>query len=86
MNCDENYGFLDEVKHNLLLLLFFKSSKKNFENIISNCDENYGFVDELRWQGNLQELKMGILIATHVDGHDLGYQFGIGKVLDVMMH
>ena len=86
MNCDDNYGFLDELKHKLLLLLFFKSSKTNFEIIISNCDENYGFLDELRWQGNLQELKMGILIATHVDGHDLGYQFGIGKVLDVMMH
>ena len=41
---------------------------------------------ELRWQGNLQELKVGILIATPVDDNDLGHQFWIGKVLDVEMH
>ena len=37
-------------------------------------------------QGNLQELQVRILIATHVDGNDLGNQFWIGKVLDMVMH
>ena len=39
-----------------------------------------------RWQGNLQEMKVGMLIATPTDDNDLGHQFWIGKVLDVVMH
>ena len=41
---------------------------------------------ETRWQGNLQELKVGMLIATPADDNELGHQFWIGKVLDVVMH
>ena len=41
---------------------------------------------ETRWQGNTQEIKVGILIATPIDDNDLGHQFWIGKVLDVVMH
>ena len=39
-----------------------------------------------RWQGNLQEVKVGMLIATPADDNGLGHQFWIGKVLDVGMH
>ena len=42
--------------------------------------------DEARWQGNLQELKVGMLIVTPGDDNELGHQFWIGKVLDVVMH
>ena len=38
-----------------------------------------------RWQGKLQEMKVGMLIATPTDDNDLGDQFWIGKVLDVVM-
>ena len=41
---------------------------------------------EARWQGNTQEIKVGMLIATPADDNDLGHQFWIGKVLDVVMH
>ena len=41
---------------------------------------------EACWQGNLQEMKVGMLIATPADDNDLGHQFWIGKVLDVVMH
>ena len=41
---------------------------------------------EARWQGNTQEIKVGMLIATPADENDLGHQFWIGKVLDVVMH
>ena len=41
---------------------------------------------ESRWQGNLQELKVGMLIATPTNNNDPGYQFWIGKVVDVVMH
>ena len=41
---------------------------------------------ECRWQGNLQELKVGMLIATPVDNDHLGHQFWIAKVVDVVMH
>ena len=30
---------------------------------------------EARWQGNLQELKVGMLIATLVDDNELGHRF-----------
>ena len=41
---------------------------------------------EARWQGNTQVIKVGMLIATTTDDNDLGHQFWIGKVLDVVMH
>ena len=41
---------------------------------------------EARWQGNTQEIKVGMLIATPADENDLGHQFWIGKVLEVLMH
>ena len=41
---------------------------------------------EARWQGNTQELKVEMLIATPVDENDLGHQLWIGKVLDMVMH
>ena len=34
----------------------------------------------------MQELKVGMLIATPADDNELGHQFWIGKVLDVVMH
>ena len=41
---------------------------------------------EACWQGNMQEIKVGMLIATPVDENDLGHQFWIGNVLDMVMH
>ena len=43
-------------------------------------------VAKARWQGNLQEVKVGMLISTPTEDNDLGQQFWIGKVLDVVMH
>ena len=43
-------------------------------------------VAESRWQGNTQEIKVGMLIARPADENDLGHQFWIEKVLDVVMH
>ena len=34
----------------------------------------------------MQELKVSMLIATPADDNELGHQFWIGKVLDVVMH
>ena len=33
-----------------------------------------------------QEIKVGMLISTPTDDNELGPQFWIGKVLDVVMH
>ena len=41
---------------------------------------------EARWQGNLQELAAGMLIATPADENSHGHQFWIGKILEVLMH
>ena len=41
---------------------------------------------EARWQGDTQEIKVGMLIATPADDNDMGHQFWIGKVLDVVLH
>ena len=41
---------------------------------------------EARWQRNTQEIKVGMLITTPIHENDLGHQFCIGKVLDVVMH
>ena len=41
---------------------------------------------EARSQGNTQEIKVGMLIATPADENDLGHQFWIGNVLEVLMH
>ena len=41
---------------------------------------------EARWQGNTQEIKVRMLIATLADDNDLGNQIWIGKVLDMVMH
>ena len=43
-------------------------------------------VAKARWQGNTQEIKVGILISTPVDENDPLHQFWIGKVLDKVMH
>ena len=39
-----------------------------------------------KWQENLQELKVGMLIATLADDNELGHKFWIGKVLDMVIH
>ena len=41
---------------------------------------------EARWQGNLQEIEAGMLIATPVEDNELGHQFWIGKILDMVLH
>ena len=41
---------------------------------------------EARWQGNLQELAAGMLIATPADENSHGHQFWVGKILEVLMH
>ena len=41
---------------------------------------------EARWQGNLQELAAGMLIATPANENSHGHQFWIGKILEVLMH
>ena len=41
---------------------------------------------EARWQGNLQELVVGMLIATLADDNEQGHQFWIGKILEALMH
>jgi hypothetical protein len=41
---------------------------------------------EARWQGNLQELTAGMLIATPADENSHGHQFWVGKILEVLMH
>ena len=41
---------------------------------------------EARQQWNLQDLKVGMLNATPIIDNELGHQFWIGKVLDVVMH
>ena len=43
-------------------------------------------VVEARWQENLQKLKVGIVIVTSTEDNELGHQFCIGKVLDMVMH
>ena len=37
-------------------------------------------------QGNTQEINVGMLIATLAFDNDMGHQFWIGKVLDMVMH
>ena len=39
-----------------------------------------------RWQGNLQELTEGMLIASPADENSHGNQFWVGKILEVLMH
>ena len=41
---------------------------------------------EARWQGNLQELAVGMLIATPADENSHGHQFWLGKILEVLMN
>ena len=41
---------------------------------------------EARWQGNLQELAAGMLIAKPANDNSHGHQFWIGKILEVLMH
>ena len=38
------------------------------------------------WQGNLQDIYVGMFIATTIEGNGLGNPFWIGKVLEVIMH
>ena len=38
------------------------------------------------WHGNLQDITVGMLIATPAEGNELGHPFWIGKVLEVIMH
>ena len=39
---------------------------------------------EARWRGDLQDIKVGTLIATLADGDDLGHPFWIAKVLELI--
>ena len=41
---------------------------------------------ESTWQGNLQDITIGMLIATPAEGNELGHPFWIGKVIEVLMH
>ena len=39
---------------------------------------------EARWQGNLHELQVGMLVATLAGDDELGHPFWIAKILDIM--
>ena len=43
-------------------------------------------VVEAHWQGNAQEINVGMLTVTPADANDMGHQFWIVKVLDLVMH